>query len=306
MTNTSAWLVKSVTNNYSVYKHTCPNGKVYIGITCRPPKWRWNNGKKYESNKHFTRAIKKYGWDNITHEIVATNLSKEDACKMEMELIARYKSTDRKYGYNKSTGGECGAVGVKQSRRSIEKRRKSAIRYYADKSHRRYGKDSSKARAINQYNLLGDLLKSWDCGADIRNELGFCTTGIYNCCRFKYKSSNGFLWLYKDEANRIAEKVLQYNSHYKYDVERLEKHRNKMKGIIKKNRKDCSKPVKGTNVKTGEVIVFPSMYEAERNGFKATRIGKCCSPKYIDKTAFGYRWEYLNGDAVIGEEKSNV
>ena len=33
---------------YTVYKHTSPSGKVYIGITCRKPKYRWNNGKGYK------------------------------------------------------------------------------------------------------------------------------------------------------------------------------------------------------------------------------------------------------------------
>lgn len=29
---------------YSVYKHTAPNGKVYIGITGKDPEKRWLNG----------------------------------------------------------------------------------------------------------------------------------------------------------------------------------------------------------------------------------------------------------------------
>lgn len=31
-------------NNYCVYKHTSPSGKVYVGITKLKPKYRWNNG----------------------------------------------------------------------------------------------------------------------------------------------------------------------------------------------------------------------------------------------------------------------
>lgn len=33
-------------NNYSVYIHIFPNSKVYIGITKRQPKDRWQNGKR--------------------------------------------------------------------------------------------------------------------------------------------------------------------------------------------------------------------------------------------------------------------
>ena len=62
---------------YSVYKHTSPNGKVYIGITSRKPEQRWSNGYGYVKNKHFTHAINKYGWENIKHEILFSNLTKE-------------------------------------------------------------------------------------------------------------------------------------------------------------------------------------------------------------------------------------
>ena len=54
---------------YVVYKHTTPSGKVYIGITGLKPERRWRNGNGYKDNEHFYRAILKYGWDNIKHEI---------------------------------------------------------------------------------------------------------------------------------------------------------------------------------------------------------------------------------------------
>lgn len=42
---------------YCVYKHTAPNGKVYIGITKQKPKYRWGRGSGYRTNEHFTRAM---------------------------------------------------------------------------------------------------------------------------------------------------------------------------------------------------------------------------------------------------------
>jgi group I intron endonuclease len=88
---------------YVVYKHTCPNGKVYIGITsdyarrCVP--------SNYKHNIRWTRAINKYGWDIIKHEILFENLTKEEACQKEIELIALHKSTDAMFGYNVNLGG---------------------------------------------------------------------------------------------------------------------------------------------------------------------------------------------------------
>lgn len=98
-------------NNYTVYMHICPNNKVYIGITARKPEYRWNNGKGYKNNKHFYNAIQKYGWENIEHKILYTNLSENDAYKIEIELIKQYRSNNRKYGYNNSTGGEKSMAG---------------------------------------------------------------------------------------------------------------------------------------------------------------------------------------------------
>lgn len=93
--------------NYIVYKHTTPSGKIYIGITSKKAKYRWGkNGNKYKKNKHFYSAILKYGWENIEHEILFENLTKEEACQKEIELIAYYRSNEREFGYNKSIGGE--------------------------------------------------------------------------------------------------------------------------------------------------------------------------------------------------------
>ena len=73
---------------YTVYKHTSPSGKVYIGITKRKPEYRWNKGKGYRKDQLlFYRAIKKYGWDNFTHEILYTGLSEKDAKNIEISLI---------------------------------------------------------------------------------------------------------------------------------------------------------------------------------------------------------------------------
>lgn len=91
--------------NYYVYKHTSPNGKVYIGITQQKPSKRWGSGANYDYNTHFINAIRKYGWHNFTHEILYEGISREEALEREKELIQQYDSSNRHKGYNVSPGG---------------------------------------------------------------------------------------------------------------------------------------------------------------------------------------------------------
>ena len=101
--------------NYSVYELLFPNNKRYIGITRQDPKKRWGHGSGYIGQMVYN-PIKKYGWDNITHNILFTNMTREEACQKEKELIKLYKSNIRKYGYNISSGGEKSAFGIKMTK----------------------------------------------------------------------------------------------------------------------------------------------------------------------------------------------
>jgi len=87
-----------IKERYSVYKHTDPEGKIYIGMSCNP-KGRWSNGSGYR-NQFFYEAVKKYGWNNITHEILYSDLTKEKAEKIEESLTLKYKSYEQDKGYN--------------------------------------------------------------------------------------------------------------------------------------------------------------------------------------------------------------
>lgn len=131
--------------SYAVYKHTTPNGKTYIGITNRHPEIRWGkDGNGYKRNIHFYQAIKKYGWDSIKHEILFSNLSKEEACQIEMDLIKKYDSTNREKGYNISIGGECGGNGVRASLETRKKLSESHKGKELSEMHRKHLSESHK------------------------------------------------------------------------------------------------------------------------------------------------------------------
>ena len=73
-----------------VYRHTAPDGRMYIGIAQEPPKIRWANGKGYKNNPEFWKCICDVGWSAIKHEILASGLSRGEALKVELELIDLY------------------------------------------------------------------------------------------------------------------------------------------------------------------------------------------------------------------------
>ena len=125
---------------FTVYKHTSPSGKVYIGITSQSLKKRWGYGYGYQNNDHFWKAIQKYGWNNFIHEIIATELTKQEACDMEQELITKYNSTNPDFGYNLSKGGELSGYGVPCSDEKREKIRQSRL----GEKHWFYGKHLSE------------------------------------------------------------------------------------------------------------------------------------------------------------------
>ena len=83
---------------------------------------RWGkDGAGYKTQQYFWRAIQKYGWDNFEHEVVASNLTKAEAEKVEIDLIAYYKSNQRGFGYNVESGGNT------SGKMSIETRQKISI-----------------------------------------------------------------------------------------------------------------------------------------------------------------------------------
>lgn len=92
--------------DYKLYVHITPNGKRYYGITKQTTNQRWRNGKGYKNNEYFTRAIDKYGWDNIQHIVLHEELDEDEAKELEQYMIQWYCTNNKRYGYNITSGGE--------------------------------------------------------------------------------------------------------------------------------------------------------------------------------------------------------
>ena len=83
-----------------VYKHTFPNGAVYIGKTNMLPEDRWLNGWGYKTCPLMFNAILKFGWDNVKHEIIADNLTEDEALEIESQQIILHSHSSTVYNLN--------------------------------------------------------------------------------------------------------------------------------------------------------------------------------------------------------------
>lgn len=123
---------------YYVYLHLNKiNQKKYYGITSeKNPEDRWKKG--YSHNPHFSAAIKKYGWDNFEHIIIASNLSKKEAETMEYNLITSEQTNKTEFGYNLTSGGGAGVF------RHSEESKKLMSEHTKGELNPMYGKQHSK------------------------------------------------------------------------------------------------------------------------------------------------------------------
>lgn len=115
--------------NWTLYIHILKNNpeRVYIGITSQKVKDRWDYGRGYLRCPKMNQAIEKFGWDGFEHKILLSNLTKEEAEKLEKQYIIKYDSLNK--GFNTSPGGNL------QSEESLQKMSNSLKQYYNEFGH---------------------------------------------------------------------------------------------------------------------------------------------------------------------------
>lgn len=138
-------------NTFAVYCHYFPNGKVYVGLSSHTDdiysKRFGHDGCKYKEQPLVYRAIQKYGWDNIQHEIIAKYISRESALNIEKDLIALYRSNEREHGYNISPGGEEGSYHTEESRKKMSEQRRGKKK---SEEHKHKMSESHKGKKLSE------------------------------------------------------------------------------------------------------------------------------------------------------------
>lgn len=276
---------------YSVYMHTCPNNKVYIGYTKCMPEDRWKNGAGYNTQL-FGRAIKKYGWENIKHEVLYETEDEEAAKAKEIELIAEYCSTDKSRGYNCTTGGDgspnhpvSDEQRAKMSATTLrmwknENTRKRLLEHLRKISDANIGKKMSaeaiakrianRCKRVCKYSTSGEYITTYSSISEAARQEGLCDSAIVGSCKGnpKRRTYGGFIWKYEGD-ELTAEEIAWRNE----------------------------RPLPGEKAVeqltlSGELIAtFCNMHEAGRQtGTNFKSISSVCHGK--SKTANGFRWRF--------------
>lgn len=224
--------------NWCVYMHEHrESGKKYVGITSQKPTNRWQNGKHYSGNAYFYAAIQKYGWDAFRHEILYTCLTREEAERLEIELIAKYQTQDPAKGYNLAAGGATNSgwhhtaeskekIGARTRGVSLTDEHKARIgaAQRGEKNHA-FGKSlsevhkhkisekltghavSDETRQKIQTAKTDKTARKVICistgevfisVAEAARQTGVSRSGIIQCCRKQRPKAGGFCWAYAE------------------------------------------------------------------------------------------------------------
>lgn len=159
---------------YTIYKHTSPDNKIYIGRTTLPVDQRWQNGRGYKFNKVFYNDIIKYGWDNFNHEI----LEYTDDKLREQYWISFYDSTNPNKGYNVFKNNS-GYRPVNKAKGTKNKGGYQPV-------------DKVKGRLI----YCEELDKTYRTLKDAGKDANVDQSSIGKVCRGERKTAGGFHWKY--------------------------------------------------------------------------------------------------------------
>ena len=109
-----------------IYKIVSPKGKVYIGrasdFNRRMTEHKSTATKKYSSKYQYAlyRAIRKYGWDNFTKEILIETDDEQLLKKLEEEFILAYDAVKKGYNDTYTGGGGDPWVGRRDTKEYME------------------------------------------------------------------------------------------------------------------------------------------------------------------------------------------
>ena len=267
------------------------NGKKYIGQSV-DIQYRFRNHKSEsfnpKSNSYNTalhRAIRKYGIENFSFDVVE-ECSQEELCEREIYWIDYYGSFGK--GYNLTSGGEgVPAVNIKQVYQlwddglSIEAiaismtcQKHTVIRIlesydkYSNKESYRRGRENAKQKInkpIVQYDLQGIFIKKYKSVTEASTMTNISRSNISAALTGRRLSAGGYQWTYEGE---------------------------EPPGIYNAKSTNDKKPVLQFDLQGNFIAEYPSVLEAANAVGLSSPISITRSCNNLKWTAAGYYWRW--------------
>lgn len=278
---------------FYIYKITNNiNKKVYIGLTCRDIHRRWiehcSRARQENNNFYLHNAIKKYGENNFTIEILDKTTSIEELNQLEQKYIKLYHSNDKQYGYNLTLGGE-GKKGfeweeiralwdkgysVKEIAKIIGCYRGTVGQALKDYPNYNYSislqRSSAKSKPIDQYNNQKQLINSYPSVAAAAKDNNCNEMTIRKCLKNQTYYAVGYYWIEKGK---------------------------KLPDTVTKKQNTKKRKVNQYDLNDNFITTFSSAADAARAVHPNSNINSSSSSilqvcKGNRPTAYGYKWKY--------------
>jgi len=169
-----------------------PSGRVYVGKSVRFGRRLGQHRRRSRTKKTFLyNAVRKHTWKKFTKlvlQIFPHNVTNAEMSERERFFIKKYRSFDRRYGYNLTEGGE-GAPGyrhteqAKKIMQSLIRKKGKMKRVYAKnvKTYEEYFFESRAEAMRKLRRITGKNISRFH---------------ITDCCKGVQKTHAGFLFKY--------------------------------------------------------------------------------------------------------------
>jgi len=225
-----------------------------------------NNGRK----RHLYNAIRLYGWDQFTIEILYSFPKegnwKERLDELEIQEIAR-RGTLAPHGYNNETGGNENKVLHEDTKELMSEARSGERHAMFGKHHTEEARELLKeanAKAVQQWSRDGkELLRTFESVEEAAKETGAESGHIPKVCRGERKTAGGFHWKFVNPDDVETKTILKFNKVQQWSFD-------------------------------GKTLVaeYDTIKEAgEKARACASTIGKCCKGK--GRSAGGFKWKVI-------------
>lgn len=242
------------------------NNKKYIGSTINEPNIRYKqhlyhvNNKTTKSDYPLYSAIRKYGIENFSFEVIDSGeWTEKELRTIEKNYITKYK-TISPFGYNQTDNTEHPINSIESYKKMSETKRE-------------------QAKAVAIFDLQGNLLNIYRSIVDCAEATGFNERKIAACCRGERKTSDNHIFYWVNENNDFI--IPEY-------------HRDPYKGENGTTQQQITnKKVAKIDIETNEILAtYDSIALAAReNECDASGISKVC--RGIRNTTKGYKWKYV-------------